>query len=226
MTTAIKLAKAHLKLNFPKPLAILFLMSLTMLAPHYPRIVSAMFFVMMISSALGITRETRSEELLLTLPAKRSDLVKGQALFVFILQLVYLLCCAAAALAAMFIPFYGKTVAVAQPGMVGNLAFFGVALAVYGAFNFAFMPLYYIKNGKVSPATLLIACIAALVAGFAVYGIFELLAQFVPSVGAVLRSFDFGTLGWQLLVLLGGAVFYVGASALSVMLAVKRYERG
>ena len=71
MTTAIKLAKAHLKLNFPKPMAILFLMSLTMLAPHYPRIVSAMFFVMMISSALGITRETRSEELLLTLPAKQ-----------------------------------------------------------------------------------------------------------------------------------------------------------
>lgn len=226
MNTAIKLARAHFKLDFPKPMWLMLLIGAVMCAPNYPRIVAVMCMTMMIGSLLGIVRETRSEELFLTLPIRRRDAVKGQALFTSCIQLIYLSVCALFAVVALFIPFFGQPIAQAQPGIPGNIAFFGIALFSYGMFNLAFFPLYYCKGGATTPTSLFVACIVAILSAIGPYGIFEALAQTVPQVGGVLLSFDSSTLAWQLLMLFCGILLYVGLTAAGTSLAIKRYERG
>ncbi len=225
MKTSLKLASAHFKLNLPKPLLLMFLMGGLMCAPSYPRIVVVMLFIMMLGSLLGVTRETRSEEMFLTLPIKRVDNVKGQALFTAGIQLIYLLCCAVGATVALFIPFFGKTIATSQPGLVANVAFFGIALIVYGVFNLAFLPLYF-KGGNATASSLFIACVVGILCAFATYGVFELLAQTVPQFGKVLLTFGADTLPWQFLILFCGAAVYAALTVWGTFFAAKRYVRG
>ncbi len=226
MRTAFKLARAHFKLDFPKPMLIMLLMSVTMLAPNYPRIVVIMFFIMMMGSLLSVVRETRSEDMFLTLPIRRRDVVGGQTVYIVCIQTLYLLCCTVTAVVSMFIPFFGKTIATYQPGILANVAFFGISLAVYGAFNLVFLPLYYRKGSNVSAASLTIACLVGILVAILTYGIFETLAQTVPPIGKILLNFDVETLPWQFLFLIGGAALYAALTFFGTRLAEKRYMRG
>lgn len=222
MKTAFKQVKLHFALNFPKPMYLLFALGVLMLAPNYPRIVCAMFAIMLISSLLGITRENRSSDFMSSLPIKRSDIAKGQALFVMAVESIYFVCMAVFAVIACFVPFGESTIAETTVGMYGGVAFFGVMLAVYGVFNLVFFPLYF-RGGKCSPSSMLGGMFFGVVAGGIVYMIAEILSQSIASVNAVFTRFDSGVLLPQILILIAGLAVFAALSFVSIKLSEKTY---
>ena len=215
--------KFHFALNFPLPLWLMMLLGSLMLAPNYPRMVAALFVVMLITSLLSVMRENRSNDMMLIMPIKRGEVASGQVAFIVVVQLIYIAFTAVFAIIAAFVPFNGSTLALTSVGMISSAAFFGVMLGVYGVFNLAFFPLYF-KGGKCSPSSMAVAVAVALICGGALYGIAETISQLVPGANAVFASLSLSVLPWQILTLAVGMGIYALTSLLAVKLSVKAYS--
>lgn len=224
MKTAIKLARAHFALNFPKAISLMFLMSAIMFAPNYPRIVVALFVVMPIMSLFGFIREHRTDDVFSGLPVRRADIINGQALFAVCIEMIYLALMAVFAVVTSFIPFGGGTIASTTVGINGTVAFFGVVFVAYGVFNAILLPVYF-KGGKSSPSASVLAALCSVLGALVPYLGAELLSYFSPFFYALFHSFDFSVIGWQLLVLFMGAAGFFALTYTGAFYAVKVYDK-
>ena len=218
MKMAIKIARAHFALNFPKALALLFLLSAIVLAPNYPRIVVAFFVIMPITSLFGFIREHRTDDVFSALPVKRGDIINGQVLFAVCIEIIYISLMAAFAAVSAFIPFDGATIATTSVGMHCTPAFFGIVFFSYGIFNLVFLPIYF-RGGKSSPSRALVSVIIAVVCSLLPYAVVS------PFFKDVFYSFGSSVIGWQLVILIMYALVFAAGSVYGAILAVKAYYK-
>ena len=224
MKMAIKIARAHFALNFPKALALMFLMSAIVLAPNYPRIVVAFFVIMPITSLFGFIREHRTDDVFSALPVKRGDIINGQVLFAVCIEIIYISLMAVFAAVSAFIPFDGATIATTSVGMHCTPAFFGIVFFSYGIFNLVFLPIYF-RGGKSSPSRALVSVIIAVVCSLLPYAGEEILAVVSPFFKDVFYSFGSSVIGWQLVILIMYALVFAAGSVYGAILAVKAYYK-
>ena len=219
MNRTLNVARVHLKFDVPKPMWLMLLMSGTMLAPNYPRIVSALLAVSLLSSVVGFIRENRAEEFLETLPVGRRDIIGGHMVTLAAIETIYILCMAVFDVIACALPFFDTSIAASAVGMTGTVAFFGVVFMTYGVFNLVFTVIYR-RNGR-TPSSLALGLIVALIVCAVPYGIVEALVQTVAAVGEVFTSFSVEALPVQFAVLFVGIALFVALSALGVFLSDK-----
>ena len=225
MKTAIKLARAHFELNFPKPIILMFLMSAIVFAPNYPRIVVACFVVMPVASLFGFIREHRTDDVFSALPVRRAVLINGQTLFAAVIEMIYVALMAVFALFSAFIPFgEGSTIIKTAVGMKCTPGFFGVVLSVYGVLNLVLMPVYF-KGGNATASRAFVSAVLAVLCALVPYALFETLSVIFPAVSAVFNSFGAPVIGWQLLILAMGSAVFVALTFLSAKLAVCAYKK-
>lgn len=223
MNNAIKITKANLNLNIPRPMWLMLFMAAVLCAPNYPRIVGALFIVSLLSSVLGFMRENRSQDFFETLPVTAKDIVMGRMFTIMAIELIYMLAMVLFDVIACFAAFDGGTIATTAVGLKATVAFFGVVFVVYGTYNLTFMSLYEGKGR--TPTSLALGIILGLLASVVPYGIIEALVQTVSAVGEALNTFSLSTLWIQAIVLAAGIGIYIGLSLLAVNIVTSKKKQ-
>ena len=139
-----ELVRKELFLSTPRPLYLFCFLSALLLIPAYPAVVGVGYCFLAVFIACNYQRANRDIEFTAALPVKRSDIVVGKAVLVMAFQLLQLAVAAAAAAAADYLIYPDGNIV----GMDPNLAFFGIVLIGYGAFNVVFLPGYFSTGYK------------------------------------------------------------------------------
>ncbi len=197
------------------PTNLIFLgLSALALIPNYPY--ETLFFY----NCLGVfflcltARENRDVEFTLLLPVPKRAAVAARMLAAALLQLAQAGLAVPFALVRNWMPMEN------QVGLEANVAFFGVAFLLLGAFNLVFFPLYYRDVGRVGLPFL---------AGCAVFTLLtcaaEASAHLVPFVRDVLDTKDPAHLPQKLAVLGIGLAAYALCTLLAYLRSARSFER-
>lgn len=185
------------------------------LIPHYPMILGISYFMLALFMAFSEAKANKDHEFTISLPVARDRVVLAKHLTVMALELVQLAALAVVAVGAALITPEGNLI-----GMDGNYAFFGMVLISLGLFNVVFLPGYFSTGHLIGRVGVLAA-----ITFFVSYGIFELLIAVAPGASEVLDTLDPADAGPQLLVLAVGVLAYLGLTAASYRLSVRRFDR-
>lgn len=185
--------------------------------PGYPILLGAFFTTLGIFYSFQTTRENNDISYSLLLPVSKSDVVKGKFAFSVMIELFsFLIMTLITAVRMTLLKEAGAYVSNAL--MCANLVFLGIALLIFGLFNFFFVrgffrTAYYF--GKPFVVYLVISMLVIIAA--------ETLHH-IPGLEA-LNSFGFENAGLQLAVLLSGAAAYAALTALAFAKSVKSFEK-
>lgn len=190
------------------------LLSAMLLIPNYP------YYVVLFYSSLSLFfvclggRENRDIEFSLMLPVRKRDAVRARICFAVISQAVQLM---------VAVPFAALRQAMSvggnQVGMDANIAFFGLALLLFGIFNLQFFTSYYRAPEKVGRTFA-----ASSVILFAVIAVFETLTHTLPFFRLRLDTPDPAFLPEKLVVLAIGLAAYVLLTFIACRISEKRFE--
>lgn len=211
-----KLFLKELKLDVKWPLYLFSLLGTMVVIPNYPIVVGMGYCMMQIFVYMQTSQANLSQEFASTLPVKRSDIVASTTAVIALFQILTLIVGAACAPLARFVSPQGNIV-----GMDANLAFFGFALVCYAVFNSIFLPNYFKKGSNKYGLPLLMALIGFVV----VYGVFEAFVQAIPTLHAMLDTYDTDYLWVRAVVLAVGIVVYVLSNVLATKCAAKKFEK-
>lgn len=211
-----KLFLKQLKLDVKWPLYLFCLLGTMVLIPNYLIIVGMGYCMMQVFVYLQTSQSNLSQEFSATLPVKRGDIVASTTAVIALFQLLTLAVGAVCAPFAKMISPQGNIV-----GMDANLAFFGFTLVCYAVFNAIFLPSYFKKGSNKYAGPLLFAIIGFLVT----YGVFETLVQAIPTLHAMLDTYDANFLWARAVVLAVGIVVYVICAVFATKFAVKKFEK-
>lgn len=185
------------------------------LIPHYPMIIGVSYFLLVVFIAFSEANANKDHEFTISLPVPRNRVVLAKHLTVAAVELVQLAALAIVAVFAALLYPTGNLV-----GLDGNAAFFGFVLMSLGLFNVIFLPGYFATGYKTGRPGVLAAIVF-----FLSYGLFELLVTLTPDLSRILDTLDPIHAGAQLLVLVVGVIVYVGLTAASYRLSVRRFDR-
>lgn len=212
----IKLFLKELKLDVKWPLYLFCLLGAMVLIPNYVIVVGMGYCIMQIFVYMQTSQANLSQEFAATLPVKRGDIVASTTAVIVMFQTLTFAVGAVCAPLAKLISPQGNVV-----GMDANLAFFGFVLVCYAVFNAIFLPNYFKKGSNKYGLPLLLALL-----GFVVtYGVFEALVQSLPTLHAMLDTYDENFLWVRAIVLAVGIVVYVISNVLATKCAVKKFEK-
>ena len=197
------------------PAAVLFLMlSAMLLIPNYP------YYVIFFYTTLGIFfislsgRENQDLFFTLLLPVRKAQAVHARIALAVLLELSQLLLAVPFAVLRGYLDMPGNLV-----GMDANLAFFGLAAAMLGLFNYVFFTRYYRRPEKVG---------AAFLQGTVALALFMLCAEVcvhtVPFFRDRLDTPDPAFLAEKLVVLAAGAVVYAVLTWAACRRSVRLFE--
>lgn len=211
-----ELVKKELFLSAPRPIYLFSLLSALLLIPAYPAVVGVGYCFLAVFVAFNYQRANRDLEFTAALPVTRKDIVTGKAALVVAFQLLQLAVAAVAAAAADYLISPNGNIVGIDP----NLAFFGIVLVGYGAFNAVFLPGYFSTGYKTGVPVLL-----GLTAFLAVYGAAETAVQLIPAVKSALDSLDIATLHIRAAVFVSGAALYAAGVLSGIKLAQKKFDK-
>lgn len=203
----------ELKLALHPTSALFILLSAMLLIPSYP------YYVVFFYTTLGIFficlsgRENSDIFYMMLLPVRKRDIVRARFATVVCLEGAQLL---------MAVPFAVLRTSFNMPneaGMDANTALFGLALVMYGIFNFAFFSAYYRDPSKVGKA---------FVSGSICMVVYFILAEASTFVVPFMKAIDTPDpemLGTKLCVLFAGAFVYAILTIAVYHKAVKSFEK-
>lgn len=198
------------------PTAPLFLaLSAMLLIPNYP------YYFIFFYTALAVFficlngRENNDVFYTMTLPVAKKDVVGARMTFVILLEIAQCLLAVPFAVVRQMMPIPGN-----QVGMDANIALFGVALILLGAFNLVFFTCYYRDVTKVGTAFLrgTIVMVSLILMS-------EVCAHAVPFVRDRLDTPDPEFLLEKLVLLAVGMALYLLFSFLAYKKAVRSFEK-
>ncbi len=188
------------------------LFSLLLLIPQWPYFIALMyFFFIAVPNIFTYTKSQGDIAFSLSLPVRRSDIVKSRMMSVALLELLQIVTAAIFAVVNKLLYPAGNFL------LDANIAFIGFVFMMYGLFNIIMFPMFYKTAYKIAWPS--IAAISATV-------------LFAGVVEATVLSFPFAktldgldNIRAQIIVLILGIVIYFLLSLLSSRISVKRFER-
>lgn len=198
-------------------LAYLFLpFGLLFLVPGYPILYSAFFVCLGIFQSFQYAREANDIVFSALLLISKQDVVKGKYLFVCLMELCSTLFVTAAVLLRMTI-WKDASVYRTNAMMNANLFTLGMALVLFGLFNWIFVGGFFKTAYRLGKPFLLY-----LIAATLIIGVSEALHH-IPGL-AVLNSFGFDHFALQLSLSVIGLTLYIGITLFSYRRACRNFE--
>lgn len=198
------------------PTTVLFLLlSAMLLIPNYPLYVTFFYCTLGIFFACLGGRENGDILYTVLQPIQKCDAVRARILFAVVFESAQLIL--AAVFSLLRIRLLGAQNAA---GMDANLALFGFSLLLLGVFNVTFFPLYYKNPAKVGKSF----AVAAVVLFLGIL-ILESLCFILPIFKEKLDTPDPQFLPEKCLVLLFGAICYVGLTFAADKIAERRFAQ-
>ena len=174
------------------------LLSAMLLIPNYPYYVVFFYTGLAVFLTCLNGRENQDVTYTLMLPVAKQDIVKGRFLFVILLELLQVSAAVPFAILRQKMPMPGN-----QAGMDANIALFGFAFILLGAFNLVFFLSYYKNVSKVGKSFAWASVVV-----FAYIGIMEGGVHIVPYMRDCLDTPDPQYLSGKLIVLAVGILIY------------------
>lgn len=206
------LLKKEFVLSMHPTVPIMLLLGAMALIPNYPYLV--MFFYVTLSlffTCLG-ARENNDTMYTLSLPVKKTDIVKARLLFACVIELISL---------AVTVPFLLLSAKIAPQGnaagMDANPVLLGQGFVLFGLFNLVFFTSYYKDVSKVG-VPFVIACVVS----FALVAVDICLCYALPYVRDVLDTPGFSHLTQKAVCLLLGAAVYAVLTLITFKISAKR----
>lgn len=187
------------------------------LVPGYPILCSAFFVTLGIFQSFQAARETNDILFSALLPVAKKDVVKAKYLFVCVIEGCGLLLMTLCVVLRMTV-FSSAVVYLSNPLMNANLFALGLALFMFGLFNWIFVGGFFktaYKFGKPFVTYIIVAFLVIFVA--------EALHH-VPGLQA-LNAFGTDSLTLQVSLFAAGALCFVLMSVLSCAKACERFEK-
>ena len=210
------LIKKELKLGIYPAVYLFTLLSCLILVPNYPYCVGVLYFFFPLMITFNRYKETKDLEFSSSLPIKRTDIVKSRSFVIVFFEILQLLVAIPCAIISSLVLYPQGNIA----GMDANFAFFGLTLIEYGVFNLIFMPLYF-NSGYKTGLALVLGMI-----GFGVTSsIFEFGIGFIPVLKKSLDSLNPSTIGYRLLVLAIGLIFYSISFIIAYKISAKKFKK-
>jgi ABC-2 type transport system permease protein len=206
----------ELTLAFSPWVLFFLLFAALLLIPSWPFVLAMAYVFLAFTVILPQDRENKDTIFTVSLPVPKRDVVLAKACTLAMVELLQVLAAIPFAVARGLIG-YG----VNQAGMNVNVAFFGVALVMYGVFNVIFLPWYY-RTARSFGAPWTVAAVAAVAAAFAL----DAVIRFVPVLNASLNTFDPRlVLGIQAPTAAAALAFFALLTALAVRWAGRVFEK-
>lgn len=187
------------------------------LVPGYPILCGAFFVTLGIFQSFQAARETNDILFSALLPVAKKDVVRGKYLFVCLIEAAALLLMGGCVLLRTTV-LAGAEAYRANALMNANCFALGAAFVIFGLFNAIFVGGFFRTAYKFTRPF-----VAFIAAAFLTVGAAEALHH-IPGLEA-LNAFGTERLGLQLLLLAGGVLFYLAATALSCGIACRRFEK-
>ena len=211
----IKLLKKEFSLAMHPTVPMMLVLSAMVLIPNYPYIVIFFYVSMAVFFTCLSGRENNDVVYSLNLPIAKKDIVKARFAYTIILEYAQLLIMIPFAVLNQKINPLGN-----QAGMDANISLFGVALIVYGVFNFVFLGSYYKDVSKVG-----IAFLKSSIVLFVLTGCDVVFTYAVPFVRDVLDTPDFEHFTSKLMFFVVGLITYSIFTAISYKRSVQNFEK-
>ncbi|GEM_PF-135820 len=205
----------ELRLVVPLSYLVLLVPAIFLLIPHYPFIIGGTYFMLILFISFSEANTNKDHLFTISLPIPRNQVVLAKHIAVIIVQLVQLICMIPFIVIANVLRPGGNLV-----GMDGNYAFFGFVLISFSLFNFIFLTGYFKTGYKTGRPGVLAA-----IGFFLSYGLFELLVNVVPNVKEILDTLNPEMVGYQILILTIGLLFYAGSMYFSYRKSVENFDQ-
>lgn len=197
------------------PTTFMFLaLSAMILIPNYPYYISFFYTTLGLYFTFLSARENSDIFYTMTLPVRKTDIVKASMAFVIIIELLQVI---------LAVPFAIIRTTYSLPenavGIEANVAFFGLSLIMLGLFNYIFFSIYYKNPDKVGKAFGVSSIIV-----FVYIIIAETLINAVPIAKKYLDTLDPEYLSMKLVILLIGIAIYVALNLLVYKKSIKNFE--
>lgn len=211
----LKLLAKEIKLTMHPATPLFIILSAMVLIPNYPYYVTFFYVALGIFFTCMNGRENNDIIYTLTLPVKKTDIVKARFTFAVSLEIIqFILAIPLAMLRQSFPDIPGN-----EAGIDANIAFFGSALIMVGLFNLVFFSMYYKNTYKVGKAFIFSSIAMAIYMLFAEASVFA-----VPFVRDYIDTTDDKYVEYKLPVLAVGIVAYVVLTAIAYKKSKKSFE--
>lgn len=209
------LLKKELVLSMHPTVPIMLLLGAMALIPNYPYLVMYFYVTLSLFFTCLNARENNDTAYTLSLPVKKTDIVKARLLFACIVELISL---------AVTVPFIFLSAKIAPQGnaagMDANLVLLGQGFVLFGFFNFVFFTSYYKDVSKVG-VPFVIACVVS----FVLVAADVCLCYALPYVRDVLDTPGFSFLKEKAVCLVLGAAVYAALTVMTYKLSAKRFAK-
>ena len=185
--------------------------------PGYPILCGAFFVTLGIFQSFQNSRETNDILFSALLPIAKRDVVKGKYLFVCLIEVCSLVLMAVAVAVRMTVLSHAAVYR-NNALMNANLFALGMALLIFGVFNFVFVSGFFRTGYKFGRPF-----VTYIVVGFLLICLGESL-HFIPGM-SVVNAFGFDSLGIQLILFALGLLAYLGITLGAYRLSCRRFER-
>ena len=198
------------------PTNIIFLtLSLLLLIPNYPYLITFFYTSLGIFFLCQNGWENKDIYYSLLLPVRKRDIVKARFGLIIMIELAQILIAIPAAIIRNSLPMSSNLV-----GLDANLAFFGFAFALLGIFNLVFLSCYYHDVNKVGRPFIL-SCVA--IGAYII--IIEAACHIVPYFSEILDTPDPLFLTHKLIILLVGIITFLLLTLLSYRRSAAAFEQ-
>lgn len=194
-------------------------LSMTIMIPSYPSLVS--FFYPLVGLTIIFSISTANRDLLYTsiLPIRKRDVVKAKVLLIMYMEIITML---------ISIPFGFLRILLTQlmeeqtfVDLGFNIAFYGFGFLIFSLFNIIYLPWYYKKPDGKNIWPFIVADVSAGILLLLIMTVFMLF----PSWTAYVNSYELPNLLVQFAILLGGALIFLLSSFLSYILGAKSFQK-
>lgn len=210
----------ELKLCVPLQTWIFIFLSITIMIPSWPSLIS--FFYPLAGITVVFTLSNANRDLLYTsiLPLRKKDVVKGKVLLISFLEIISMLVSLPFGFLKLFLQ-KGLPEEQIYPELGFNLALYGFVFLVFGVFNLICFPWYYKKpEAKVTLPFLISDLVTILLISF-IMAVFILFPEFASYV----NSYELPNLLTQIAILLGGLLSFLGFTFLANHLAQRNFQK-
>lgn len=208
-----KLLKKEFTLTMHPTVPVMLLLGTMVLIPNYPYLVAFFYVTLSLFFTCLNARENNDAVFSLSLPVRKTDLVRSRILFACIIELLSVLIAAPFTVLSAKIAPQGNAA-----GMDANMVLLGQALLLFGLFNLVFFTSYYKDIAKVG-----VSFVKTCVVSFALVAADVCLCYAVPYIKNVLDTPGFEHVAPKAVCLLAGALSFAALTLAAYRIGAKRF---
>lgn len=208
-----KLLKKELTLTMHPTVPVMLLLGVMVLIPNYPYLVAFFYVTLSLFFTCLNARENNDAVFTLSLPVRKTDLVRSRILFAVIIELLSVLIAAPFTVLSAKIAPQGNAA-----GMDANPVLLGQALLLFGLFNLVFFTSYYKDISKVG-----VPFVKACAVSFLLVAADVCFCYAVPFVKNVLDTPGFVPIVPKTVCLLAGALSFAVLTLVAYTIGAKRF---